>query len=247
MSKWDDEQRRLMQNDQQNRMRPSNPTGVGGAPNPHYRKPTSSSGHGGPGSGGGCFPAGTRVDTPDGPRDISAMRAGELIVTVDERTGTQSVGRVLKVQTHMRRRLWRLTLEDGPDLLTTSVHAFLVDGQWRPARRLAAGDRLAFVDGTRLTTRVVTASGEAGAAADVYNLIVAGPCTYVANGAVAHSFTRFRETRKLFWRIAAALMSAPSTCRDALHVAVSLSGSASRSPAARRTSLLLACLVATRS
>jgi hypothetical protein len=210
MSKWDDEQRRLMQNDEHNRMRPNNPTGVGGAPNPHYRKPSSSGGHGG-GGGGGCFPAGTRVETPDGPRDISAMRGGEPIVTVDERTGARSLARVLKVQTHTHRRLWRLTFEDGHEVLTTSVHAFLVDGQWRPARRLAAGDRLAFVDGTRLTTRAVAASGEAGAAADVYNLIVSGAFTYIAEGAVAHSFARFRQTRKLLWRIAAATSAARRT------------------------------------
>lgn len=199
-----EDQKRQQEQDQYYRMRPNLQTRHDGRPNSHYVKSPSSS------TGGACFPAGTRIDTPTGPRDISAMRQGDVVVTVDMNTGARGTERVLKVRTRANHPLWRLTFTDGHRVTSTAIHSFHVDGVWRKARVIAAGDHISVFDGVGLTSRIVAESIAATDAADVYNLIVSGTFTFIADGAVVHCFTYFRGLRALGWRMV-------GFCRLAMH------------------------------
>lgn len=206
MSKWDEEQKQKAQREEYYRMRPNLKTRDDGRPNEHYQ-PSYNSQSGG-GAGGGCFPAGTQIETPEGVRDISAIRQEEAVVSVDVASGARTISRVLKVRTHLQRRLWRLTFADGQRIVTTSVHSFLVGGEWRIARKIVSGDAVTMSDQTGVAARVVTASTAAAEVADVYNLIVGGTFTFIADGAIVHSFTYCRKLRMVAWQVVASARTA---------------------------------------
>ena len=160
-----------------------------------------SPGGGSPQGRGGCFPAGTSIATPAGPQDISSLSAGETVYAIDARTGVRAERPILRVVRHAGRRTWRLTLDDGRFVRTTAVHTFRVGTSWRRADAIGPGDVLAWcADGGGVRAATVAASGADGGVEDVYTLVVDGECTFVANGFVAHCFTRFRTVRTAAWR-----------------------------------------------
>lgn len=150
----------------------------------------------------GCFPAGTPVATPAGPRAIETLRPGELLlgVRVPARTrGAPALGPVELAPVRVRRRvdkpvrpLWRLVHEHGA-LETTPDQVLRAERGWVRAGWLRRGERLAGEHGARLLLR----SEPTGVEAPVFHLIVAGPGTYLASGCVAHAFAFARGTRAL--------------------------------------------------
>jgi len=200
MGSYEERQRREQeQQDQYYRMRPSLATRQDGRPNPYHQPAPGSTNRGS--SSGGCFPAGIHIATPSGPRDISALRKGDAVICVDPATRVRQVGEILKVKTRSRRALWRLTFACGTELTTTSTHSFRTEGGWRPANRISPGQRVITCDDSGLRTRVVSLSVAVAEVADVYNLIVSDTFTFVADGVVAHSFTRLRTPRAWAWRV----------------------------------------------
>ncbi len=152
--------------------------------------------------GGGCFPAGTTILTPAGPRAIETIRPGEQVYAWNAAAGrweTRPVGAALV-------RAYRgdvVTLEAGSaSLSATGNHPFWVvrgeglasrppaadvppaerrpgaGGRWVEARHLRAGDVLASkVEGEVAVRRVETRRGELA----VYNLTVAARHSYAVS------------------------------------------------------------------
>jgi hypothetical protein len=149
---------------------------------------------------GACFPAGTLILTPAGERDIATLHPNELVVSIAA-DGQVSHRRLLRVVTHAPTSLWELKFSDGSRLKTTRVHSFLIAGTWQRADAIQAGDPVGTLAGGRLIERTVEHAGPLGESASVYNLIVEGEYTFIANGAVAHSFTRFRRLQMLAWTL----------------------------------------------
>jgi hypothetical protein len=161
-----------------------------------------SGGSGYNGGNGGCFPSGTLVSTPSGTRDITAIRSGELVSAVDTRTGIVISRQVLKVRRYSSRRIWNVTFEDGHQVRTTSVHSFRVGNDWKIASRIRPGDEIfTYSSQGAIQRKVVARSQQTNEVEDVYNLIVDGEFTFVAAGALVHSFTHFRQVRMLLWRV----------------------------------------------
>ena len=88
----------------------------------------------------GCFPAGTAVATPDGPRPIESLGCGD-IVTLVGRDGSQTSGAV-----HSTFQTSNLLLEvrtDSGSLTTTETQPLsLVEGGFRAAGELKPGDAI---------------------------------------------------------------------------------------------------------
>jgi hypothetical protein len=133
----------------------------------------------------GCFPAGTLVLTPKGPRAIDTIRAGDG-VTVVRPDGTGVAGKVQSVFV-TRNRLLKVETEAG-DLLTTETQPLvLADGTIRAAGELQAGDRVfRWQDGKRQAVRV-RAVHATDRVEQVFNLVLGDSEVFVADGFLARS------------------------------------------------------------
>ena len=98
----------------------------------------------------GCFVAGTLVHTVDGLMPIEQLLdGGRVIGKRDDSTGPIGAHAVLDRMFGTARRLYHVTLVNGPRITATRNHPFfVVDKGWRSARELEPGDRLAASDGT---------------------------------------------------------------------------------------------------
>ena len=98
------------------------------------------------------FAAGTTVATPDGPRPIEAVEAGDWVLARDAETGQVAPKRVSLAYSSMHDDGVLLTARrrDGgrEAILTTAEHPFRVDGGgWVPAGALSPGDALLTLSG----------------------------------------------------------------------------------------------------
>lgn len=130
-----------------------------------------------------CFAPGTAVATPDGPRPIEQLGAGDLVLSLDGATGAEIARPIVAVHRHVPTPTWRLVL-DGDLIVTTATHPFArSDGRWALARDLVPGSLVA----TREGASRVEAAGP-GDLRPVFNLEVAGGHAYCVGrrGALVH-------------------------------------------------------------
>jgi hypothetical protein len=133
----------------------------------------------------GCFPAGTLIDVPNGSKPIERVRIGERITTIGS-GGDRSEAEVTAVFA-TENRLFEVNTDMGKLLTTETQPLALVGGTLREAGKLRAGDRIFRwePDGRHeATVRAVTATGRE---ATVFNLVLAQPAVFVANGFLARS------------------------------------------------------------
>ena len=150
---------------------------------------------------GGCFPAGTKVISTFGSKDISEITKGESVLSIDK-GGAPRFCRVLEVVSHANNKIWNLAFTDGSILRTTAVHSFEVNGSRRTARRIEPGDSLTHVgEHNTIARKTVATSVESNDLEMVYNLIVDQDFNFVADGVLAFSFTYFPLLRATFWRV----------------------------------------------
>jgi hypothetical protein len=160
------------------------------------------------GKDSGCFPAGTLITTAQGDLNIAAVREGDFVTTLDSHGQVVKGRRVVRVLKHCRCRIWRIRFADGQFVRTTAIHCFLVGANWVQARYLREGHLVSTVSplGEVILRRVSRSIGD-DELEDVYNLIVEDDFTFLAEGFVVHSFTRFRSFRTCFWKVRLALTS----------------------------------------
>ncbi|MBI1830116.1 MAG: hypothetical protein HYR84_01540 [Planctomycetes bacterium] len=153
-----------------------------------------------------CFPAGTLIRTPSGAIDIAAAKAGDLVLAFDPVKHILRPQRILRVDRTRHAGIWEIDFDDGTKLRTTGHHSFLVGGKWQQADAVIKGDVLATVDAAgSVRPRRVLRCGPTATVEEVFNLVVEGDFTFVADGVVAHSFTHFRALRMFGWLVYAAL------------------------------------------
>jgi hypothetical protein len=133
----------------------------------------------------GCFPAGTLIDMPNGSKPIECVREGDLITTVSaDGIASQAVVAAVFIA---RNRLLEVRTDAGSLVTTQTQPLALVGGGLRAAGELEASERiLRFHDGERRTATVRSVSAT-GRVEQVFNLILAEPGIFVANGFLARS------------------------------------------------------------
>jgi hypothetical protein len=133
----------------------------------------------------GCFPRGTLVETPLGPRAIETIVAGDDLVAFLP-TGEQVIGRVQSVFV-TDNRLWEVMTPGGKLLTTETQPLCLADYSTRPAGELAPGDRvLRWQDGGLRSEEVVSVFS-ADRVEKVFNLVLGDSELFVAGGFLARS------------------------------------------------------------
>jgi hypothetical protein len=83
-----------------------------------------------------CFPDGTLVDTPDGPRKIEELKTGDAVFNAS------GVGFVKNKMSRTAERLVRVRLSDGSAIDCTDEHPFLTQDGWKKAIDLLTYDRV---------------------------------------------------------------------------------------------------------
>ena len=153
-----------------------------------------------------CFPAGTLIETPHGVLDIAAVKEGDHVLAFDPRQAALRTRRILKVCKHEQSRIWEIGFTDGSRIRTTAIHSFRVAGTWKQARHVGECDDVCGLDASgQMATRQVASSSPTTNVEEVFNLIVEGEFSFVADGVVAHSFSYFKALRVLWWTVYGAL------------------------------------------
>jgi hypothetical protein len=124
----------------------------------------------------GCFPAGEQFWTPEGFRDIAAVREGDLVFARDESDPDGLiVAKVVEKKFERTGRIHHVHLTDGRLIRTTPEHPFFVyDKGWTAAGALEVGDRIRTDCGWVKVEDLL----DTGEYETVYNLRVADYHTY---------------------------------------------------------------------
>jgi uncharacterized protein (TIGR03067 family) len=133
----------------------------------------------------GCFPAGTPVRTPAGTTAVERLREGDLVTTIggDGKPASAKVTGVFRT----RNRLLELRVEGGTLVTTETQPIALEAGGYRPAGELKKGDRVWRFAGGERKAAVVLEVTAAEREADVFNLILGEPTSFVAGDFVVRS------------------------------------------------------------
>lgn len=82
--------------------------------------------------GGRCFVRNQKVITNIGPKEIGQIKPGDIVLSINEKTGEDQYKPVDKVYSFFenRKRLIRLTLASGESIEGTEDHEIFFEGGW---------------------------------------------------------------------------------------------------------------------
>ena len=138
---------------------------------------------GGGGGGGGCFPAKTKIATPDGQKNIEEFKKGDKILCFDK---DQNIKESIVEETffHEKNKILKITLWGGKIIRSTENHWFLNEyNRFAPLSQFKVGDILIHKSGDVLPIEKIEEDGYE----DVYNMHVAEYHTYIAEEIFVHN------------------------------------------------------------
>ena len=137
-----------------------------------------------------CFTEDTLVETTDGSKKISDVKAGDEIYAYNTQTGENEACIVKDVSVTKTDILVHVKLSDGSEIKTTMYHPFFVengkDEEWVAASNLKKGDKLHTIDERELFVEEVIVE-KLSEAIEVYNLEIDGLHTYYAGCVLVHN------------------------------------------------------------
>ena len=135
--------------------------------------------------GGGCFPTGTPIRTPQGQTFIERLSPGDSVLAVDPE-GRMTQARVDKI---FATRSLVLSVETDHGLLrTTTDHPLgLPGGVFLPAGQLRPGQKVLLWEDGGVRSATILRTTLEGQTQEVYNLSVGWPNTFLAANFVTHN------------------------------------------------------------
>jgi hypothetical protein len=133
----------------------------------------------------GCFPAGTVVATPGGPRRIETIRAGDVVLNVPA-TGAPTPRKVAVVFAG-KARLVEVETAAGRLVTTGRQPLTLADSATKGAAELRPGDVILRWQGGKAATTKVRGVKWLSEPGRVFNLVLETRGTFIANGYLVHS------------------------------------------------------------
>ena len=88
-----------------------------------------------------CFPAGTKINTDVGLKNIEEIKVGDKVWSYNELTGETGLQEIVRTMSRESDHTIELYTE-GEIIETTAEHPFLTDNGWKDAADLQAGDRI---------------------------------------------------------------------------------------------------------
>ena len=142
-----------------------------------------SGGGGGGGGGGGCFPAGTKVSTPQGVKNIEDLKEGDEIYSFNKDKKIE-IDVIEKVFEHENNKILKITLWDGSIIRATGNHWFFNEyNRFSPLENFKVGDVLIHKSGDVMPIERIEEDGNE----KVYNFHVLTNHTYIANDILVHN------------------------------------------------------------
>ncbi len=133
----------------------------------------------------GCFPRGTLVEAPSGPRAVDGIEAGESILAFLPSGESQ----VIQVQTVFvtDNRIWKVETDAGSLFTTQTQPLCVADGTTVQAGKLQPGDQILWREREQVITVRVLSITSTNRVEKVFNLILGNSEIFVANGFLARS------------------------------------------------------------
>lgn len=148
--------------------------------------------------GGECFPFSALILTPYGEVPIGETYVGQIILS--RRNDGLLVPRpITKKLVYGVTPIIEVKFESGNKSFECApVHSFLSNKGWLSIQKLHPGDSIVQFDSSlcRIESILPTSKME-----PVFNLYTQGEHNFIANGCVAHNFTRFRTLRTFIHRM----------------------------------------------
>jgi predicted phage tail protein len=142
-------------------------------------------GAGGGGGGGaqGCFPAGTKISTPQGIKNIEDLKEGDEIFSFNKDKNIE-IDMIEKVFEHENNKILKITLWDGSIIRSTANHWFFNEyNRFTPLENFQVGDVLIHESGDVMPIEKIEEDGSE----KVYNFHVLKNHTYIANNIFVHN------------------------------------------------------------
>lgn len=136
----------------------------------------------------GCFPAGSWVETPQGPQRIETIKAGDSLLSVGHNGGTTLV--TVEAVSRTDNRLWRITTDRGEVVTTETQPMARSGGGLSPTSELAPGDALLLWRDGRIDSATVRTVTPLDRVEVVYNVVLGDDTLFVVDGFVARSKPR---------------------------------------------------------
>ena len=133
----------------------------------------------------GCFPRGTLVETPRGPRRIETVQAGDRLIALLP-GGELTTARVQSVFV-TENRLWRIATEDGVLLTTETQPLCLAADRFRAAGELEPGDEILRCASSSIHSTTVLSVSRTERIEQVFNVVLGDSEAFVAGGFLARS------------------------------------------------------------
>jgi hypothetical protein len=133
-----------------------------------------------------CFLPGTKVDTPDGEKNIETIQVGDVVTSFDnDQVGKNDVSNIYKSQ-----RDFYYDLKAGDYAVkVTAEHPFYVgNGKFVEVQYLKSGDTVYILKADKtLEKKLITSNIKVNEKTDVYNMTVDKTHTYFANSFAVHN------------------------------------------------------------
>ncbi|MBI4511515.1 MAG: hypothetical protein HY698_17915 [Deltaproteobacteria bacterium] len=136
-----------------------------------------------------CFPAGTLVQTPQGPTEIQNIKPGDVVFALDESSGEVVSRRVVEVARSWSKTFVQLNIGDR-QITSTAGHSYWVasERKWVAARDLKAGTHVLLLDGNTREISAVQVRDDLGLV-EVFNFTVGEHHNYFVgpDGVLVHN------------------------------------------------------------
>lgn len=142
-------------------------------------------GAGGGGGGGsqGCFPAGTKISTPTGLKNIEDLKEGDEVIAFDKDKKIHT-SKISETFSHDKNKILKITLWGGKTIRATGNHWFLNEyNRFTPLENFKIGDVLIHQTGDVLPIENIEEDGEE----KTYNMHVEKYHTYIAEDIFVHN------------------------------------------------------------
>lgn len=140
-------------------------------------------GSGGGGGGGGCFPAGTKISTPNGLKNIEDLKPGDEVISFNK-DGKLKNSKIEEIFSHEANKILKITLWNGKIIRATPNHWFLNEyNRFAPLENFKVQDVLIYENGDVLPIEKIEEDG----LSKVYNFHVKDDHTYIADNIRVHN------------------------------------------------------------
>ncbi len=153
----------------------------------------------------GCLAGKSAISSPKGMMTIDQLQAGDVVWSWSLTGNQRCESQIRRIQAIQSQTVMSIVCDDASCLRATKSHTILTAQGWRKCGQISVGDRLIRVGEQANPVAVRVTRIEACGAEVVYRLYNTGPCNFLSDGFVSHSFSVMRAQRQALVQLQQAL------------------------------------------